>query len=72
MKTALRMIVLVGVFVGAALLAYAAVMSHATMRYGTYGAEVRLAAEMAGLFAGGIAVAVVGVVMVWRRGRRQG
>jgi uncharacterized membrane protein len=35
---------------------------------GTPAAEVRLASAMAGLFAGGAAVVVTGIAMLWKRG----
>ncbi len=70
MRNVLRAVVLLVVFVGVAILTYEAVISRAPVRYGAYAPEVRLAAEMAGLFAGGIAVAAVGIAMVW--GKRQG
>jgi len=67
MKIALRAVVLVGVFAGVGVLTYEGVISRAPVRYGAYVPEVRLAAMMAGLFAGGAAVVVVGIAMVRRR-----
>jgi hypothetical protein len=64
MRTALRVLVLLLVFGGVAWLAAWAVMAHAAA--GTPEAQVRLAAGMAGLFAGGAAAVIVGVAMVRR------
>jgi Zn-dependent protease len=65
MRTALRVLVLLLVFGGVAWLAAWEVAAHAAA--GTPEAQVRLAAAMAGLFAGGAAAVVVGVVMLRRR-----
>jgi len=58
-----------GAFAAVGWCAYREVMAHAVIRYGGPMPEMRLAAEMAGLFAGGIAVAAVGIAMVWGKGR---
>jgi hypothetical protein len=65
MRLALRVVVLLVVFVGVGLLTAHAVMHHALAA--TPVAEVRLSAAMAGLFAGGAAAVVLGIAMVWRR-----
>jgi hypothetical protein len=65
MRITIRVLILLGVLFGVGWLAAVAVMHHAVA--GTPVAEVRLAAAMAGLFAGGAAVVVVGLVIVLRR-----
>jgi hypothetical protein len=65
MRVALRVLVVVFVFAGVGVLTAVAVTHHAVV--GTPAAEVRLAAAMAGLFAGGAAAVVVGIALVWRR-----
>jgi hypothetical protein len=65
-----RALVLVAVFVGVGVLTSRLVVSHA-VNAGQAQAEVRLAGEMAGLFAGGGAAMLVGVGMVVFRGRRR-
>lgn len=69
MRNVGRVVVLLAVFLGVGWLAEHSVMAHAAGRYGAYSAEVRLAGMMAGLFAGGAAVVVAGIAMVWRRGK---
>jgi hypothetical protein len=69
MRVALRTLVLVAVFVGVGWLTARAVMDHAASR-GAMQPEVRLAGEMAGLFAGGAAALIVGIAMVWSPGKR--
>jgi uncharacterized membrane protein len=65
MRVLLRVGFLLVVFVGVGLLTAHSVITHASAA--TPLAEVRLSAAMAGLFAGGAAVVVVGIVMLWRR-----
>jgi hypothetical protein len=69
MRVALRTLVLVGVFAGVGWLTARAVMSHVESK-GAMQPEVRLSGAMAGLFAGGAATLVVGIAMVWTRGKR--
>ena len=68
MQIALRTMVLLVVFVGVGWLAARGVMGHVTSR-GAMQPEVRLAGAMAGLFAGGAATLIVGIAMVWSRGK---
>jgi hypothetical protein len=68
MRVALRTLVLVGVFAGVGWLTARAVMNHVE-RKGAMQPEVRLSGAMAGLFAGGAATLVVGIAMVWSRGK---
>jgi hypothetical protein len=65
MRLALRVLVLLVVFLGVGLLTAHGVVHHASAA--TPVAEVRLSAAMAGLFAGGAAAVLVGIAMVWRR-----
>jgi hypothetical protein len=69
MRIALRTLVLLVVFAGVGWLTAHAVMGHAASK-GAMQPEVRLAGEMAGLFAGGAATLVVWIAMVWSRGKR--
>ena len=68
MRVAVRVLVLVAVFAGVGWLTARAVMDHAASK-GAMQPEVRLAGEMAGLFAGGAATLVVGIALVWSRGK---
>ena len=65
----IRAIVLAAVFVIVGLTAAHMVIGHAG-RAGPPRAEVRLTAAMAGLFAGGVAAVVTGVVIAVGRGRK--
>jgi hypothetical protein len=65
MRVALRVAVLLLVFGGVGWLAAHLVVSHAAVS--TPQAQVRLAAAMAGLFAGGGSAVIVGIAMLWRR-----
>ncbi len=69
MRVAVRVFVLVAVFAGVGWLTARAVMDHVASR-GAMQPEVRLSGAMAGLFAGGAATLVVGIAMVWSRGKR--
>ena len=72
MRGAVRTVVLLAVFVGVGWVSAHEVMRHAVSHAPNVGAmdpEVRLAAEMAGLFAGGAATLIVGIAMVWTRGK---
>jgi hypothetical protein len=66
MKVALRVASLLVAFAGVGWVTAHAVMAHAASG-GPMHPEVRLAGMMAGLFAGGAAVVVVGIAMVWLR-----
>ena len=68
MRIALRALILVVVFVGVGWLTASGVMRHVASG-GAMQPEVRLAGAMAGLFAGGAATVIVGIAMVWRRGK---
>jgi len=65
MRLALRVLLLLAVFLGVGGLAVRGVVRHAAAS--TPVAEVRLSAAMAGLFAGGAAAVVVGIALAWRR-----
>ena len=69
MRVALRALVLVVVFAGVGWLTARAVMGHVASK-GAMQPEVRLAGAMAGLFAGGAVTLMVGIAMVWSRGKR--
>jgi hypothetical protein len=66
MRVVVRAVVLLAVFVGVWWVVAREVTTHAVAG-GAPVAEVRLSGEMAGLFAGGLAVVAVGIAMVWRR-----
>jgi hypothetical protein len=66
MAVAVRVVILLFVAVGAGWLAAMAVMHHAA-NAGAMEPEVRLAGEMAALFAGGAMALVAGIAMVWLR-----
>ena len=68
MRVAMRTVMLLAVFVGVGCLTARGVMDHVASR-GAMQPEVRLAGAMAGLFAGGAAVMIAGIAMVWARGR---
>jgi hypothetical protein len=72
MRVAVRTLVLLAVFAGVGWLTARGVMDHVASKVARGGAmepEVRLAGAMAGLFAGGAATLIVGIAMVWSRGR---
>ena len=69
MGVAWRILVVLTVFVCVALTVSHAVMARGLARAGAPFAEVRLASWMAGLFAGGAAAVVAGIVVLIRRGR---
>ena len=66
MRVALRALVLMAVFVGVGWMTARAVMNHVASA-GAMQPEVRLSGAMAGLFAGGAAVVLVGIAMARRR-----
>jgi hypothetical protein len=66
MKLFVRAVVLIAVFAGVGFAVAKAVIDHAAVN-GAAGPEVRLAGAMAGLFAGGLAVAMSGLGMVLLR-----
>jgi len=61
-----RVVLVLVVFVGVGRITSQIVGRHATQA-GAYEPEVRLGAAMAGLFAGGFAATVVGIVVIWPR-----
>lgn len=63
MKLALRALLLLAVFLGIGLLTYRAVLAYSAQRAGAYLPETRLAAMMAGLFAGGAAAVLTGIAL---------
>ena len=70
MRVALRVVVLLLIFVGVGWMAAHGVMRHAADHAQNTAAmqpEVRLAAEMAGLFAGGAATLIAGIAILWSR-----
>jgi hypothetical protein len=71
MKLALRVLMLLTVFAGISLFTYRAVLAHAAQNAGVYLPETRLAAMMAGLFAGGAATVLTGIALAVG-GRRRG
>jgi hypothetical protein len=64
----MRALVLLLVFAGVGWLTARGVMAHVASG-GAMQPEVRLAGAMAGLFAGGAATVIVGIAMVWPRGK---
>jgi hypothetical protein len=66
MRVAWRAALVLAVFVGVGVLASHEVMAHARAAVGAE-AEVRLSAWTAGLFAGGVAAVVAGLVAFWPR-----
>jgi hypothetical protein len=70
MRVALRVVVVIAVFVGVAWGTARAVAHHAAG--GTPVAQVQLSSAMAGLFAGGAAAVVVGIALLWQASRRRG
>lgn len=70
MKVALRILILLLVFLGFGWVAFREVIRYASNNSHTAGAtmpEVTLAGETAGLFAGGAATLIVGIAMAWSR-----
>jgi hypothetical protein len=68
MRVAVRALILVAVFAGVGWLTARAVMNHVESK-GAMQPEVRLSGAMAGLFAGGGVTLIVGIAMVWSRGK---
>ncbi len=68
MRVAMRALILVAVFAGVVWLTARAVMNHVESK-GAMQPEVRLSGAMAGLFAGGAVTLIVGIAMVWSRGK---
>ena len=68
MRVAVRTLVLLAVFAGVGWVTARGVMNHVASK-GAMEPEVRLSGAMAGLFAGGAATLVVGIAMVWSRGK---
>jgi hypothetical protein len=68
MRVAVRTLVLLAIFAGVGWVTARAVMDHVASK-GAMEPEVRLSGAMAGLFAGGAATLVVGIAMVWARGK---
>jgi hypothetical protein len=64
MKLALSALLLVTVFAGVGVLTAHAVLAHSAQRAGVYLPETRLAAMMAGLFAGGGAAVIAGIALL--------
>jgi hypothetical protein len=67
MKLAFRALLLAAVFAGVGLVTAHTVLSHAVARHGTAAPETRLAAMMAGLFAGGAATVIAGIALALSR-----
>jgi hypothetical protein len=63
MKLALRVLMLLIVFAGVGLFTCQAVLHHSAQHAGAYLPETRLAAMMAGLFAGGAAAVLTGIAL---------
>ncbi len=70
MKLALRTLLLLAVFIGVGLLTYHAVLNHSAQQAGAYLPATRLAAMMAGLFAGGAATVLTGIALALTSRRR--
>jgi len=70
MKIALRVLLLIVVFAGVGVLSYRAVLAHGAQQAGAYLPETRLAAMMAGLFAGGAATVITGIALAFNANRR--
>jgi len=70
MKLVARALLLLAVFVGVGLMTYQAVLAHSAQHAGVYLPETRLAAMMAGLFAGGGATVVAGIALALTGRRR--
>lgn len=68
MRVAMRTLVLLAVFAGVGWLTARTVMDRVASK-GAMEPEVRLSGAMAGLFAGGAATLVMGIAMVWSRGK---
>ena len=68
MRVVVRMLVLLAVFGSVGWVTARAVMDHVASK-GAMQPEVRLSGAMAGLFAGGAATLIVGIAMVWSRGK---
>ena len=68
MGVAWRAAVVLAVFAGVGLLTSHAVIAH-EVRQGIAGVQVRMAAWMAGLFAGGAAATVAGIALIVTRRR---
>ncbi len=68
MRVAMRALILVAVFAGVGWWTARAVMNHVESK-GAMQPEVRLSGAMAGLFAGGAVTLIVGIAMVWSRGK---
>ena len=67
MRYAWKTLLVVAVFLGVGYAVMRLVITHA-VQMGTPDSELRLAAAMAGLFAGGAAACIVGIALVWTRG----
>lgn len=70
MRIVMRILLLLLVFVGVGWVTTTEVMRHTesqAQNSGTMESQVRLAGEMAGLFAGGAATVIVGIALVWFR-----
>jgi hypothetical protein len=63
MKLALRALLLLAVFACVGLFTYQAVLTHSAQQAGAYLPATRLAAMMAGLFAGGAATVLTGIAL---------
>jgi ABC-type enterochelin transport system permease subunit len=70
MKLALRALLLFAIFIGVGFVTYHAVFTHSAQRAGAYLPATRLAAMMAGLFAGGGATMLAGIALLLTRPKR--
>lgn len=66
MRFAGRVLLVLAVFLGVGYAAMRLVLAHSAGSLAPV-SEVRLAAEMAGLFSGGAAACLVGIVLLWGR-----
>jgi ABC-type enterochelin transport system permease subunit len=69
MKLALSTLLLVSVFAGVGVFTAHAVLAHSAQHADVYLPETRLAAMMAGLFAGGAATVLAGIALLITRRR---
>jgi hypothetical protein len=70
MKLALHALLLLAIFIGVGLLTYQAVLAHSAQHAGAYLPATRLAAMMAGLFAGGATATLAGIALALTGRRR--
>jgi len=70
MKMALRVLIVLAVFVGVGWFAFHAVLAHTAVRTSGYAPEARLGAYAAGLFAGGAAAVLTLITLLLVQAKR--